>query len=159
MPTSTRPPHPTASVTAILRPLLLLAAFLILAGPSSALADDEAAITAVIDTAYVQGVWIQRDPDLVRAGFAPTFVMQVPGQSELSSRTLDEWIERMNLDRKKKDRTVSAETTLVAQTGDAAIAQVELFVDDTHAYTDFFGLYRTAEGWKIVSKLFHSHRP
>jgi hypothetical protein len=40
-------------------------------------ADDEAAIEEVLSRAYVEGVWRQRAPELVRQGFAPTFVMQV----------------------------------------------------------------------------------
>ncbi|MCG8456651.1 MAG: nuclear transport factor 2 family protein, partial [Holophagales bacterium] len=72
---------------------------LVLPGGASAETDDRAAIRSVIERAYVRGVWIDRDPDLVRAGFAPTFVMQVYWQGELDSRTLDQWLERMQLDR------------------------------------------------------------
>lgn len=38
-----------------------------------------------------------------------------------------------------------------------AVARVELHVDGEHAYTDYLGLYRTWDGWKIVNKHFQSH--
>lgn len=141
-----------------IRTTIPLLAVLLATLPLAAEADDVADIKAVIDRAYVQGVWVQRDPDLVREGFAPTFVMQVHHQGELSSATLDQWLERMQLDRVPNEHEVKADVSVPEITGDAAVARVELRVDGEHAYTDYLGLYRTAEGWKIVNKHFQSHR-
>jgi hypothetical protein len=102
-------------------------------------------------------VWVQRDPDLVRSGFAPTFVMEVYWEGELSSRTLDEWLARMKLDKVPREVPGRGEITVLEITGEAAVARIDVFVGSEHEYTDYFGLYRTAGGWKIVSKHFHSH--
>ena len=131
--------------------VLFVATVAVLAASGS----DELAIEEVLTSAYVEGVWRQRDPDLVRAGFAPTFVMQVYWKGELSSRTLDEWLERMRLDGTPRDSEIRAEIQVLEVTGAAGLARVELFEDGEHLFTDYFGLYRTADGWKIVSKMFH----
>jgi hypothetical protein len=39
--------------------------------------------------------------------------------------------------------------------GTAGLARVELFEDGRHRCTDYLGLYKTDDGWRIVSKLFH----
>ncbi len=142
-----------------MRTHLLIAALLLSCAPLAAFAgeSDEAAIRGVIERAYIQGVWVQRDPDLVRSGFAPTFVMQVYWQGELSSRTLDQWIERMKLDKVPREHPGRGEIKILEITGQAAVARVDVFVESEHKYTDYFGLYRTEEGWRIVSKHFHSH--
>lgn len=140
-----------------MRTHLSIALLLISCLPLTATANDEAGIWNVIEKAYVQGVWAQRDPDLVRQGFAPTFVMQVHRQGELSHRTLDEWLERMKLDRVPNKKAIRAEVDILDRTSSAAVAKVELFVDSKHAYTDYFGLYQTDAGWKIVSKHYFAH--
>ena len=117
---------------------------------------NEQAIEEVLTEAYVEGVWRQRDPDLVRGGFASTFVMQVYWKGELGSRTLDEWLERMKLDRQPRESEIRAEIEVLEVTGIAGLARVQLFEDGEHRYTDYFGLYQTEEGWKIVSKMFHA---
>ena len=129
----------------------------------SAPPDEVAAIAAVVERAYVEGVFRRRDPDLVREGFAPTFVMQVHWDGALSSRTLDQWLERMQLDRVPAERETKATVEVLDVTGSAAVTKVEVHRDGKHAYTDYFGLYKTEAtdagpgGWKIVTKHFHAH--
>ena len=41
--------------------------------------------------------------------------------------------------------------------GAAASARVEVFRDGKHTFTDYLLLYKFADGWKIVSKTFHTH--
>ncbi|MEM7583897.1 MAG: nuclear transport factor 2 family protein [Acidobacteriota bacterium] len=120
------------------------------------MADDEAAIKEVIESAYVQGLWVKRDPDLMREGFAPNFVMQIYSKGKHSSTTLDEWLDRMKLDKVPNKKAIKADISVVSHEGDAAIARVELYIDGKLTYTDFFGLYR-ADSWQIVTKHFHSH--
>ena len=133
--------------------VILLAA---LASAPAIAGDNQRAIEEVLTNAYVEGVWRQRDPDLVRQGFAPTFVMQVYWKGELSSRTLDEWLERMKLDEQPRESEIRAEIEVLEVTGVAGLARVRLFEEGKHRYTDYFGLYQTEEGWKIVSKMFHA---
>ena len=140
-----------------IRTLIALLSVACLPLAASANPADETAIREVIESAYIQGVWVQRDPDLVRSGFAPNFVMQVYWKGELSSRTLDQWIERMKLDKVPREKPGRGEITILEVTGQAAVARVDVYVESVHEYTDYFGLYRTAEGWRIVTKHFHSH--
>ncbi len=120
---------------------------------------DEAAIEAVIRTAYIEGVYQKRDPEAVRAGFAPTFVMQVYWDNELSSSTRDQWIDRMKLNGKPSTKNWTGEVGVLEVTGVAAVARIDLSESDEHKFTDYFGLYKTEDGWKIVSKHFHAHYP
>jgi ketosteroid isomerase-like protein len=39
----------------------------------------------------------------------------------------------------------------------AAVARVEVHRDGKHIFTDYLSLYRFADGWKIVGKIFQSH--
>jgi hypothetical protein len=127
-----------------------------LAGGQALAAGDAQAIEEVLVKSYVEGVWRQRDPDLVREGFASTFVMQVYWGDELSSRTLDQWLDRMNLDRKPRESEIRADIEVLEVTGIAGLARVDLFEDGKHRYTDYFGLYKTSTDWRIISKMFHS---
>jgi len=136
---------------------LLLVAHASPTAAQSPRADDETAIDKVIQKSYIDGVFRLRDPDLVRGGFAPTFVMQVYWDGKLSSRTLDAWLERMKLDRTPNPKEYRGEVKVLEITGVAAVARIDVFEDSTHKYTDYFGLYKTADGWKIVSKIFHAH--
>ncbi|MEM7198831.1 MAG: nuclear transport factor 2 family protein [Planctomycetota bacterium] len=117
-----------------------------------------AAIEKVIRSAYLEGVFRQRDEALVRGGFAPTFVMQVYWDGELSSATLDQWLAKMKLSGKPLAQTTEADVWVIEICGDAAVARIDLHIDGAQKYTDYFGLYDTAEGWRIVSKLFHGYR-
>jgi hypothetical protein len=74
----------------------------------------------------------------------------------LSRRTLEEWLERMKLDGKPRQGEIRAEVEVLEITGIAGLARVELYEDGAHRYTDYFGLYKTGDGWRIVSKIFHS---
>jgi hypothetical protein len=42
-------------------------------------------------------------------------------------------------------------------TGDAAVAKFEFYVGIKLAYVDYQFLYKFADGWKIVSKIFHKY--
>lgn len=137
--------------------LLLLAAFVAVSLPTVATADDATEIAAVIDSAYVEGIWKQLDADMIRAGFASTFVMQVNRNGELSTVTLDQWMERMPLGTPNEGE-VEAKIEVLDVTGSAAAARVQLHVDGKHAFTDYMGLYKTADGWKIVNKHYQGHR-
>lgn len=137
--------------------LAVLCLLVAMAAPGLVFAEtsaDHASIEAVIDSAYVQGIWVQRDLELIRGGFSPTFVMQIRRDGELSSITLDQWIERMSLGT-PNEQSVEAEIQVISQVGDAAVARVDLTVDGKPRFTDFFGLYRAQDGWKIVSKHYH----
>lgn len=49
------------------------------------------------------------------------------------------------------------EFTHVHVTGSAALAIVEIFQEDQHIYTDYIVLYKFADGWKIVTKIYYQY--
>lgn len=118
---------------------------------------DVAAIQEVLETAYVQGLHVLRDEAAVRNGFHPDFIMSVNDGEGVTLVPLDMWIERMELDGQRNPKRVEGRFEFVDVTGEAASAKLQIFEDEEHRYTDYFGLYKMPDGWKIVSKSFQSH--
>jgi ketosteroid isomerase-like protein len=130
------------------------------AGAAVAADGDRAAIESVIKAAYVEGVHIKGDPALMRKGFHPDFRMFVLREGALTTLTLDEWAAR--IEKGARERTgpapqIRAEFPLVDVTKNNAVARVEIHRDGKHIFTDYLSLYRFADGWKIVGKIFQSH--
>ncbi len=119
---------------------------------------DAQAIQGVLQKHYVEGMYIKRDADLLRAGLAETFVMQVYWDGQLRRSTVPEWFDRMKLNGKPTKRKIESKIKVLDITGVAAVARVDLYRDSEHRYTDYFGLYKTENGWKMVTKMFHAHR-
>jgi len=114
----------------------------------------------VVRSAYVEGAHRDADAAAMRAGFHPQFVMFVLSDGDVRQVTIDQWAERVAAEGAKPDRTppeVEADLEIIGESGDTAVVRVELTRNDEHAFTDFLSLYRTAEGWKIVGKVFQSH--
>ncbi len=139
-----------------IRLIALVAVILPLVSMQTATSSDEQAIRRVLREAYVQGMYVQHDEALLRSGLAPTFVMQVCWDGKLSRRTLDEWLVQLKLDGTPTTKKMDAEIDVLEVTGVTAVARVDLHVDGWHKHTDYFGLYRTNEGWKMVTKMFHA---
>ncbi len=136
---------------------LALAAATSLAALPAVAADDP---IAVVRAAYVDGVHRNADAAAFRAGFHDSFVMYVNGPDGVTTVTREDWAARLekaaaNPERKTPD--ISADLELVATSGDAAVVKVELSRDGKHLFTDFLSLYRTADGWKVVAKIYQRH--
>ena len=141
--------------------LLLPAACAAAAAVASAAEDaDRAAIQAVVESAYIQGVHVKRDPALMRAGFDPAFRMQVLREGSVESVTLDDWASRIEKGARENPGAkadVKHEFALVDHQGSAAVARVELWRDGRHVFTDYLSLYKLPDGWKIAAKIFYAH--
>lgn len=123
----------------------------------SASADDavNAAIVAVVDEAYVQGIHLDSDAAKVRKGMHESFVMLVRTDSGVNRVTRDEWIARLKPREASAPRPdVKADIKVLDQTGDAAVVRVHLFREGKQIFTDYISLYRFADGWKLVGKTF-----
>lgn len=118
----------------------------------------EAAIVAVIESAYVDGIWMQGDEAAARAGFDPSFVMQVSRDGAVASVTLDQWLERLGLHGEPLDEGITHEIRVLDADETAAVARVDVRQHGEPVYTDYMNLYRFDDGWRIVAKTFHSHR-
>ena len=119
---------------------------------------DVTAIKTVLEDAYVNGIHINRDSIAVRNGFHPSFVMFVYDDGEIINATLDMWLGRLNLDGTKNPINIEHEFGFVDVNGNAATARMEIYEDSKHKYTDYFSMYKFEEGWKIVGKIFYSHK-
>jgi hypothetical protein len=131
-----------------------------MAAAASAADGDRQGIESVVRSAYVEGVHIKGDPALMRKGFHPDFRMLMLRDGVLVTVTLDEWAAR--IEKAAKERTgpapqIRAEFPLVDVTNNAAVARVEIHRDGKHIFTDYLSLYKFADGWKIVGKIFQSH--
>ncbi len=138
---------------------LMLAAIDALASPPET---DDAAIVAVVDSAYVHGVHIDHDPERMRAGMHDTFVMFVQSDKGINQLTRDAWIERLSASKAKADPNakkpeIKADITVLDRAGKAAVAKVALFRDGKQIFTDYINLDRFDDGWKLVAKTFNRH--
>jgi hypothetical protein len=115
---------------------------------------------AVVEAAYVDGIHRNADADAMRAGFHPDFIMYVNGEDGVTTVKRDDWaarIEKAGSDPDRKTPDISAELEVVGRSGKTAVVKVDLSRDGKHVFTDFLSLYETAEGWKIVAKVYTRH--
>ncbi len=121
------------------------------------LTKDEQAIKEVIVKAYVEGIYIKRDSLAVRKGFHEDFLMHVNADGHLIQAGLDMWLARLKLDGIENTNRIKGEFKTIDVSGNAATVRIEVFENSKHLYTDYFGLYKFADGWKIVNKIFYTH--
>jgi hypothetical protein len=118
---------------------------------------DARAIREVIENAYVDGVFIDRNEAAVRAGFHPAFVLSVYDADTVIVAPLDMWLDLLPLNGERSSDSVRHVFEYVDVTSGTATVKLQLWINDEHVYTDYLGLYRFADGWKIVTKVFASH--
>ena len=120
-------------------------------------ADDEHAIARLIVDSYVNGVYVHRDEQAVLQGFHPDFVLHVNRGNRITTESLTQWLQRLNLDGTKGNQTVDHEIVSIDVTGDSAVAKLLIFLDSTLVYTDYFGFYRFEGDWLFINKIFSDH--
>ncbi len=118
---------------------------------------DTGAVREVIEHAYVMGIFSNRDPAAVRAGFHPSFVMSVLDGDSTIVAPLEVWLGRLQLNGEPSSDSVKHVFERVDVTANTAVAKLQLWINGHHTYTDYLGLYRFTDGWKIVTKVFASH--
>ena len=115
----------------------------------------------VVQSAYIEGVHAKGDPALMRKGFHPDFRMLVLKDGKMTAVPLEEWAGRLEAQNKKEPNArrpaIRADFPMVDVTGDAAVVKVELYRDGKHTFTDYLSLYKFADGWMIVGKIFQLH--
>ncbi len=144
--------------------LTIIAAMLLAAGflsPSHA-GEEEAAVRETIVNAYVKGIHIDWDIPAIKKVFHQSFTMFIKNGGEVRTLSKDEWIK--SIEKKKKDNPdgpdyeVTYDMPMVDVTGDAAVAKVLIYRDDKLIYSDYMSLYKFEDGWKIVGKIYYSHK-
>lgn len=126
-------------------------------GSTTTSAEDELAIKEVLVKCYVEGIHINRDSAAVKGGFHPSFLMHVYAGGQIIKASLDMWLERLKLDGIKNTNRIEAEFKSIDKSGNTAVVRMEIYENSNHIYTDYFGLYKFADGWKIVNKIFYTH--
>lgn len=123
---------------------------------------DKSAIKAVIESAYIKGVHTDWDAEAARKGFHPEFDMLIYENGGIRKFPIGDWVK--SIERNKQNHPegpqyeITHEIPMVDVTGNAAVVRIEVFRDGKHIYTDYMSLYRFEDGWKIVSKIYHSHK-
>ena len=131
------------------------------ASTTGVVGDERSEIEAVVRTAYIEGVHLERDAEKMRSGFHESFIMLISRDDQLSSLGRDDWIERIQGWKREEpslDFVASGEIVDIEVTGDAAVVKVEIHRDGEVVFTDYLSLYRFEDGWKIVAKTFFDHR-
>ncbi|MBU0595135.1 nuclear transport factor 2 family protein [Candidatus Bipolaricaulota bacterium] len=122
---------------------------------------DQEDIRWVIERAYIEGIHQDQDEAKVEAGFHPEFRMLVRRDEEIvkvdPGAFLQKVKERREADPGFFEEALTYDIPLVDVEGTAAVARIELYRGGVHLFTDYQLLYRFDDGWKIVSKVFHSH--
>jgi ketosteroid isomerase-like protein len=122
---------------------------------------EQEAVRKVIEAAYINGIHKDWDAAAARAGFHPEFVMLIREKDGIRKLPIAEWT--VSIEEKKKKQPegpqyeITHEIPMVDVTGDAAVARVELYRDGKHIYTDYMSLYKFADGWKMVGKIYQRH--
>lgn len=115
-------------------------------------------IRNVVTSAYIDGLHRNGSRDSIRAGFHPSFLMQVFGGDSISSVSIEQWIARLPDPGTPPDHTVAHRIPDVSVSGRAAVARVEVMFDDRHVFTDYMSLYEFEDGWRIVAKIFNAEQ-
>ena len=124
-------------------------------GHSNHASANEDAVKGVIVSGYIEGMHINRDAEAARAAFHEDFIMHARIEGQVRQITIDQWVSRLSDG--KNDDEITYEFTSVIVTGTAANAVLEVFENGTHIYTDYFGLYKGDDGWRIMNKIYQSH--
>ncbi|MEX1137812.1 MAG: nuclear transport factor 2 family protein [Bacteroidota bacterium] len=119
--------------------------------------NDDQAIRDVVERAYVQGIFVLRDSVAVKNGFHKDFILSVHHEDGIIIAPLRMWLDRLKLDGKPSGDDVRHVVETIDVTGNTAVIKLRLYVNDKQEYTDYMGLYRFSDGWKIVNKIFQSH--
>lgn len=148
--------------------ILVLILSLVLSGVAMAgkTADDqkaEEAIKKTIEDAYIKGIFLNRDIEAIRKGFHPDFTMMMMKKGDVIEKvSIDKWIGWIESDKKKNPNRPTPDYThkvpMVKVAGNAGVANVQVFKDGKHIYSDFMSLYKFSDGWKIVNKIYFSHK-
>jgi len=120
---------------------------------------DDEAIKALVQTAYVDGLMNLGDLEKTRAGFHPDFVLLGLQDGKLTRFPIADWI--ASAEKRKaqgqKPPLVICKFVQVDVTGNAAAVKLELSREGKHIFTDYLSLYRFPDGWKIVGKIYQQH--
>ena len=127
---------------------------------SNIMASEKDAVQKVVESAYVHGFQNLGGQEMMEAGFHPTFVMVLNRGGNLTELPLARMIEIVKQRQSNPEymhREITAKILNVDVTGNAAMVKLELYREGRKLFTDYLGLYKFDDGWKIFNKLYHQH--
>lgn len=122
---------------------------------------DKEAIKKVVQTAYIDGLQNKGDLELTRQGFHPGFNLLIYKDNMMDKLPIYNWIQYAEMKKKKDpdppsdEDKVSGEFLDIDITGTAAVVKLKFLKGGKHIYTDYLSLYKLADEWKIVSKIYY----
>ena len=117
------------------------------------------AIKKVIEEAYMDGIYRTLDRETVESGFHKDFRMLVLRDNEIRKVSIDGFLDLMEASKAKnpeiwRSRVCRPVFHLVDVAGSAAVAKLDVYINDEFYSTDYMLLYKFDDGWKIVSKVY-----
>jgi len=119
--------------------------------------NDDQAICDVVEQAYVQGIFVLRDSAAVKNGFHKDFILSVQRDDGIIVVSLRMWLDRLKLSGKRSEDSVRHVFETIDVTDKTAVVKLRMYINGKQKYTDYMGLYKFSDGWKIVNKVFQSH--
>ena len=124
--------------------------------------NDEELIKNVIQKSYIDAIMNQGVLEHATDGFHPCFTLigLNKDQTTVSLLPIYNWIEYTRQLKERnpegsKDKYI-CEFKFIDITGNTAMAKLELSVNSNKVFTDYVGLYKFKDGWKIVNKIYQS---
>ena len=119
---------------------------------------EEANIRKVIQTAYIEGIHNEQNPEKVESGFHPEFQIFLRRGTDIARAGYEAMLNGVIAQRERDPSSgavpVEGHVVILEINGDAAIARVDLSKDGVIGCVDYLSLYRFEDGWKIVSKVY-----
>jgi len=148
------------SLTSIFAVILILACSPGVHAQTGSVSDDEQAIRAVIQSAYVDGLQNWGDIEKIRAGFHPTFeLVSKTKDNEIQKLPIEKWIEMVDARKAQNpagpEFLTTADIIVIDITADAAMVKLDLIRNEKRIFTDYLLFYKFDEGWRIVGKIYH----
>lgn len=113
---------------------------------------------------YVHGAFNELNPQAMAKGFHPEFAIFSPGTTEKLRRyPIDKWVKSVTKRKAKADydpakNKCTPKFAMIDVTGNTASVKLKLYKKGKLVYTDYLSLYKYTDGWKIVAKVYHSHK-
>jgi hypothetical protein len=121
------------------------------------------AAAKVIKSAYFNGAFNDLDTESMKKGFHPDFAIFSAKGKELGRYPIAIWIK--GIEKKKsspdfdpKRAIYDCKIVKMDVTGGCASAKIEISKNEKLIYTDYLSLLKFDDGWKIVAKVYHSHK-
>ena len=122
---------------------------------------DKEAIKKIIQSAYIKGVFVDRDADAMAKGFHSEFSMQYLHDGHLHKVSITRWMDSIKRGKQSNPEPVKAkyscEIPIVDVTGDAAMAKIEISKDGKKVFTDYMSFYKMDNKWSIINKIYNEH--